>query len=348
MTGRVVTFGEIMLRLKSPGFERFLQSPRFEASFGGAEANVAVSLARCGLEVSYVTVLPDNPIGDACLAHLRGMGIDTAHVARGGHRMGIYFLEAGANQRPSVVVYDRARSSITEATPSAFDWTQILKGAAWFHVTGITPALTASMATVVIEAAKTAQAMGLTVSCDFNYRRNLWGYGKKAPEVMRDLISHVDIGIANEEDCQNALGISVDSSDVAVALERGEIDTASYRALCEKVLAAFPNLKYQAITLRESFSASSNGWSGCLHDRKDFYLGPRYNVTDIVDRLGAGDAFAAGLIYGFLNGMGPQETLVFASAASCLKHSVPGDFNLCSPEEIRRLARGEASGRVRR
>lgn len=348
MIGRVVTFGEIMLRLKSPGFERILQSPTFEASFGGAEANVAASLARWGIEVSFVTVLPENPLGDACLARLRSLGIDTAYIARGGRRMGIYFLEAGANQRPSLVVYDRAHSSIAEATPSTFDWTQVLKGASWFHVTGITPALSASMATVVIEAARVAHSMGLTVSCDYNFRRNLWAYGKHAPDVMRELVSYVDVGIANEEDCQNALGISIDSANDAAAIERGKINKANYRKLCEKVLATFSSLKYQAITLRESYSANSNGWSGCLHDRKDFYLGPRYTVTDIVDRLGAGDAFAAGLIYGLLSGFGPQDTLNYASAASCLKHSVPGDFNLCSLEEIRRLAQGEASGRVRR
>ncbi|MGA2821240.1 MAG: sugar kinase [Anaerolineales bacterium] len=347
MRGRVVAFGEIMLRLKPPGFERFLQSSAFEATFGGGEANVAVSLARFGLEVSYVTVLPTNPIADACIASLRGMGVDPSRIVRGGERMGIYYLEAGADQRPSVVVYDRAHSSLMDAAPNVLDWTGIFKGAVWFHLTGITPALSANTAQMATEAAKAARQMGLTISCDYNYRKNLWKYGKKAPEVMSELVRYVDVGIANEEDCQESLGIGLESAGTA-AVEKAEIDTTRYKGLCERVLEAFPNLKIQAITLRESFSASTNGWSACLHDRKGFYLSTHYTVTDIVDRVGTGDAFAAGLIYAIMNGMPEAEALNFAAAASCLKHSIPGDFNLCSVEEARRLMEGEASGKVQR
>jgi 2-dehydro-3-deoxygluconokinase len=348
MTGRIVTFGELMLRLKPPGFERLLQTPSFEATFGGGEANVAFSLARFGVPVSFVTVLPKNPIADAAVTFLRGAGIDTSHIVRGGERMGIYYLEAGANQRPSMVVYDRAHSSIMDASPKEIDWPAALAGAAWFHVTGITPALSASAADLTLRAVKAARQMGLTVSCDYNYRKNLWKYGKRAPEIMREIVSHVDIGLANEEDCQQALGVTLEASDTVAAVERGEIDREHYRALCEKVLAAFPNLKMQAITLRESHSASHNGWSACLHDRREFYVAPHYDVGAIVDRVGSGDAFTGGLIFGLVTGMAAEAALRFATAASCLKHSILGDFNLTSVEEVQRLARGDASGRVQR
>lgn len=348
MSARIVTFGEIMLRLKPPGFERILQSPAFEATFGGGEANVAFSLARFGLPVSYVTLLPNNPIADAGLSFLRSAGVDTSHIVRRGGRIGIYFLEAGANQRPSVVVYDRAHSAIMDAAPAEIDWPEVLSGAGWFHVTGITPALSAAAADMTLAAVTTARRLGLTVSCDYNYRKNLWQYGKSAPEVMRDIVSRVDVGLANEEDCQLALGITLEDGDSMAAVERGEIRSEYYRSLCEKVLAAFPNLKMQAITLRESFSASHNGWSACLHDRQSFYRGPRYEVGAIVDRVGTGDAFAAGMIYGLMTGMAAEEALRFATAASCLKHSIPGDFNLSTVDEVNRLAQGEASGRVQR
>jgi 2-dehydro-3-deoxygluconokinase len=348
MSARIVTFGEIMLRLKPPGFERILQSPAFEATFGGGEANVAFSLARFGLPVSYVTLLPNNPIADAGVAFLRSAGVDTSHIVRRGGRMGIYFLEAGANQRPSVVVYDRAHSAIMDASPAEIDWPDVLSGAGWFHVTGITPALSAAAADMTLAAVTAARRLGLTVSCDYNYRKNLWKYGKRAPEVMRDIVSQLDIGLANEEDCQQALGITLEGSDTVAAVERGEIRSEHYRLLCEKVLAAFPNLKMQAITLRESFSASHNGWSACLHDRQSFYRAPRYEVGAIVDRVGTGDAFAAGLIYGLTTGMQAEEALRFATAASCLKHSIPGDFNLSTVDEVKRLAQGDASGRVQR
>jgi len=348
MSGRIVTFGEVMLRLKAPGFERLLQSPSLEATFGGGEANVAVSLAQFGQEVVYVTALPRNPISEACVAFLKGKGVDTSQIVLTGERMGIYYFEAGANQKPSRVIYDRSHSAIMDVPPSAFDWVKILDGAAWFHITGITPALSASMAEISQVAMRTASEMGITVSCDYNYRKNLWKYGQEAPQVMPALVRYANVGIANEEDCQRALGIRVDTEGLEKDIESGRIDTENYRLLCEKVLSSFPNLKYQAITLRESYSANRNGWAACLHDGKEFHVSTRYEVTDIVDRVGTGDAFAAGLIYGLINGMAEREALEFAAAASCLKHSIPGDMNFCSVEEVRALMAGGGSGRIQR
>ena len=348
MSVRVVTFGEIMLRLKSPGFERLLQSPILEATFGGGEANVAVSLAQFGREVSFVSALPQNPVAEACLGFLRGKGVDVKGVLRQGERMGTYYLEAGANQRPSLVVYDRQHSAIMDAPPEAYDWKRIFKGAGWFHITGITPALSANTARVALQAVETAHAMGLKVSCDYNYRKNLWKYGKSAIEAMGDLVRFVDVGIANEEDCQCALGISLDEGGQEVELEPGRVDGPRYSELCEKVLSAFPNLEMQAITLRTSYSADHNGWAACLHDRKGFYTSRQYEIMDIVDRVGTGDAFAAGLVYGLSGGMPAAAALEFATAASCLKHSIPGDMNHCTVNEALALVKGSGSGRIQR
>ncbi len=348
MTKRLITFGEVMLRLKSPGFERLFQSPLLEATFGGGESNVAVSLANYGLDVAYVTVLPESPVADACIAYLRGKNVDTSLIARGDGRMGIYFLEAGANQRPSNVIYDRAHSAIASAEPGSLNWERIFDGASWFHITGITPALSQSAAELSLQAVQVARQKGLTVSCDYNYRKKLWKYGKAAPEVMTELVRYVDVGIANEEDCQRSLGVSVEGSDWEQTMEAGELDPSRYQALCEKVMETFPNLKYQAITLRESYSASHNGWSACLHNGDECYLSTRYDITHIVDRVGGGDSFAAGLIYGLITEMDDEAALGFAAAASCLKHSIPGDANLVSVDEVKRLAAGEGSGRVQR
>jgi 2-dehydro-3-deoxygluconokinase len=339
----VVTFGEIMLRLKPPGAERFFQSPHLEATFGGGEANVATALARFGLPTCYVSVIPPNAIGDACIGELRRHGIDTSRVVRKGNRLGIYFLEAGANQRPSVVIYDRAGAAIAEARKGDVDWDAALAGATWFHITGITPAISASAAELSLEAVQKAKEKGLTVSCDLNYRKNLWKYGKSAPEVMGELVKSVDVAIANEEDCQKALGVSV-----AVDVERGTLDPAAYRELAEKVLATHSSLKTVAITLRESRSADENGWSGVLHTGREFLVSRRYDIRDIVDRVGSGDTFAAGLIYGLTSLGGPQEALEFAVAASCLKHSIPGDLPLLSVAEVMALMGGSGSGRVQR
>jgi 2-dehydro-3-deoxygluconokinase len=340
---RVVTFGEVMLRLKSPGVERLFQSPSLEASFGGAEANVAVSLAQFGVPVSFVSAIPANPIGDACLGELRKFGVDTSRVRRQGSRLGIYFLEAGANQRPSKVVYDRSGSAMATAKPGDFDWDVVLDGASWFHLTGVTPAISQSAADLAIDGARRAREKGVTVSCDYNYRKNLWKYGKSAPDVMRELVRHVHVGIANEEDCQEALGIELD-----VDVASGSLATDRYRALAARMLEELPNLDKQVITLRESHSADRNGWSAVLHNGKDFLVSRRYDITDIVDRVGAGDSFGAGLIYGLHEYGDDARALEFAAAASCLKHSILGDFNRVSVSEVEALVAGEASGRVQR
>lgn len=343
---KVITLGEILLRLKSPQFERLFQSPLLEATFGGGEANVAVSLVRFGLDVAFVTVLPKNAIGDAALAELRRHGVDTSRIVRGGERLGIYFLETGSNQRPSVIVYDRSHSSMAEANVDSFDWDKAFEGANWFHITGITPALSQHAANLSLQAVQAAKERGLTISCDYNYRGKLWKYGKKAPEVMRELVRYVDVGIANEEDCQLSLGISVESEDGQQKV--GEIDLARYEALCKKVFEAFPNLQYQAITLRESHSANHNRWSACLFNGRKFYASTMYELTHIVDRVGAGDSFAAGLIYGLEMGMSDEDALNFAVAASALKHTIPGDLNLVTVSEVQNLMAGNTSGRVQR
>ena len=340
----LVTFGEIMLRLAPPGFERFLQSPQFAATFGGGEANVAVAVAGFGHPARYVTLLPaNNPMTEALAGEMRRFGVDDRFILRGKGRFGIYFVEPGANQRPSKVVYDREYSSMALAGPGAVNWDAALAGGGWFHTTGITPALSPSAANLAIEALSKAKVMGLRTSLDLNFRKNLWKYGKKAAEVMPDLVKFTDVLIANEEDCQAALGIQVD-----VDVHSGELSHDQYEKLAARVLEAYPNLEAIAITLRESKSASHNGWSACLHDGKQFLLSRRYDITHIVDRVGGGDCFAGGLIYGLLSKRPHQDALEFAVAASCLKHSIPGDFNRFSAAEVDALIQGGGSGRVQR
>jgi 2-dehydro-3-deoxygluconokinase len=344
MNKKIVTFGEVMLRLASPGAERFFQSPRFDATFGGGEANVAIALASFGLSAVYVTALPEkNPIADAAIAELRGQGVDTSHIVRGKGRMGIYFLEAGANQRPSRVVYDRENSTIALAKPGDIDWKKSFDDAGWFHVTGITPAISASAAELALEGMRKARELGLTVSCDLNFRKNLWKWGKSAVGVMTELAKISDVIIANEEDVQMALGMGT-----SAGVKSGELDPKQYEKLTNEVLAAYANLRAIAITLRESKSASHNGWSACMNDRKKFMMSRHYEITNIVDRIGAGDSFAAGLIYGTLQLPSSQDALEFAVAASCLKHSIPGDFTRSSVDEVNALLKGDASGRVQR
>jgi 2-dehydro-3-deoxygluconokinase len=344
MTKTTITFGEIMLRLAPPGFERFLQSPIFGATFGGGEANVAVALAGFGLPAAFVTVLPEkNGLGDAVIGELRSFGVDTSRIVRGKGRLGIYFVEAGANQRPSKVIYDREYSAIALAQPGDIRWDAAFEGAGWFHLTGITPAISATAADLASESVHQAHAKGITVSCDLNFRKNLWKWGKPAATVMSNLIKSVDIAIANEDDVQMALGIKSDSD-----VHSGQLDRAQYEKLTHKVLAEYPNLKVIAITLRESKSASHNGWSACMNDRQKFMLSRAYDITHIVDRVGTGDSFAAGLIYGLQKLENHQDALEFAVAASCLKHSVYGDFHRCSVEEVEALLKGDGSGRVQR
>lgn len=343
MGARVITFGEIMLRLKSPGHERLLQSPFLEATFGGGEANVALSLAQFGLDVAFVTALPENTLGNACMGELRRWGVDTSKILLSGQRLGIYFLETGADQRPSKVVYDREESAFSRLCPGDLDWASILAGADWLHITGITPALGQNLADVSIEAFQEARKRGIMVSCDYNYRSKLWKYGKQAPEVMRQLLQHVDVGIANEEDCQKSLGIEL-NMDMAT----GHLQENKHRFLAQRVLEQFPLLKMQAVTFRESYSADHNGWAAVLHDRNNFYSSQKYQIHDIVDRVGGGDSFAAGLIYSLLTRNDPQWALDFATAASCLKHSISGDYNRIGIHEVEALMEGNGSGRIQR
>jgi 2-dehydro-3-deoxygluconokinase len=333
-----------MLRLSPPGFERFLQSPEFIATWGGGEANVAVALAQLGEQSRYITVLPDsNPLCDACIGELRRFGVDTRHIFRGPGRLGIYFVEAGANQRPSKVVYDRAGSAIAIAKPGSLDWKGALAEISWFHITGITPALSESAAAQALESIQAAKQMGATASVDLNFRKNLWKWGHAAHEVMPELLKHADICIANEEDCQKCLNINFEAN-----VESGSLAQDKYKELADTVLERFPNLEKIAITLRESKSASSNGWSACLRNREEFLLSRHYEITHIVDRVGGGDTFAGGLIYGFLNLSSDREALEFGVAASALKHSLPGDFNRFTADEVNELLRGGGSGRIQR
>jgi len=340
---KYATFGEIMLRLKSPNQERFLQSPLLGATFGGGEANVAVGLASFNLDVSYISVIPNNPIGDACIRELRKYHVDTSLIIRKGNRLGIYFLETGANQRPSKVIYDRSHSAIAEAKPGDIDWDEILQEVNWFHLSGITPAISLSASELSLEAVKKAREKGVTVSFDLNFRKKLWQYGKSASEIMSELIKYVDIVIGNEEDCQKSLGIKVD-----IDVESSNLQVKKYQELTEKIISLYPNIKKIAITLRDSHSANYNGWSAVLHNRNEFLVSKKYEIHNIVDRVGAGDTFAAGLIYGFNNLNHDKETLEFAVAASCLMHSIHGDLPLLSVEEVKSLAGGSGVGRIKR
>ena len=342
---KVLTFGEIMLRLKSPGMERFFQSPVLEATFGGGEANVAVSLANYGMDAAYLTVLPDNAIADACVGELRRFGVDTSRILRGKGRMGIYFLETGAVQRPSKVIYDRAGSAICEAKVGDIDWKKAFEGATWFHITGITPAISEGAAELSLEAVKAAKELGLHVSCDLNYRKNLWKYGKTADQVMTQLVKYVDTVIANEDDFQKSLLLKAESVG---SVEEGELNIEQYKAIAKLAMDTYPNVKRVTITLRESKSANHNDWSACLYNGKDFFLSRKYRITDIVDRVGGGDSFGGGLIYGLNNYDDEQTALEFAVAASCLKHTIGGDFNRVSVSEVESLMKGSGSGRVQR
>jgi len=340
---RFVTFGEIMLRLKSPGCERLLQTPLLEATFGGGEANVAVGLARFGVNVSFISLIPQNPVGDACISELKKQGVDTSFIVRKGERLGIYFLEIGNNQRPSKVIYDRAGSAISRISPGDIEWDKVLTDAVWFHITGITPAISASAMEASMEGVKKAKQKGITVSCDLNYRKKLWKYGKSAVEVMGELVKNVDIAVGNEEDCQKSLGMEVD-----IDVESGRLPVEEYRKLTDRVLNRFPNLKKIALTMRESHSADYNEWQAVLNNRSDFLLSRKYQIYDIEDRVGSGDAFAAGIIYGLNRLKDDKKALEFGAASGCLKHTIPGDFPLLSVEEVNQLAEGLTSGRVQR
>ncbi len=341
----VVCFGEIMLRLSPPGRQRMTQARSLDMVFGGGEANVAVSLAHFGIPVRYVTRLPENGLGRACEMFLRQYGVDTSHIAKGGDRLGIYFLEHGAMQRGSQVIYDRSHSALATIEPGMIDWKEVFHGYDWFHWTGITPAIAQGPARVCLEAVRQAREMGLTISCDLNYRKKLWKWGRPAGEVMAELVACTDVAIGNEEDADKVFGIRAPGGD----WRKGEVDVESYQPVAETLKSRFSNLRLVAITLRGSISADHNTWSALLYDGQRVYSGPRYEMTHIVDRVGGGDAFAAGLIYGLTSfGDDLQKALDFAVAASCLKHSIEGDFNLVSVEEVEKLMIGDTSGRVSR
>ena len=341
---KIVTFGEIMLRLSTPQNLRFGQAGQFDVSFGGGEANVAVSLANYGLDSEFVTRFPDNDIARACEASLRAMGVDTRHCARGGERLGVYFLETGAVSRPSKVIYDRAHSAISEIGPGMIDWKEVFRRADWFHWTGITPAISQGAADACLEAVKAAKEAGLTVSCDLNYRKNLWKYGKTAAEVMPALVENCDLILGNEEDADKVFGIKAKGVDVT----SGQVDQQKYLEVCSMLCKRFPAAKKVAITLRGSINASHNTWGGVLYNGKELLSSRRYDITHIVDRVGAGDSFMGGLIYGLLTYKDDAKALEFAAAASCLKHTIWGDYNRVSVKEVEALMAGDGSGRVNR
>jgi 2-dehydro-3-deoxygluconokinase len=347
MSKKIVTFGEIMLRLATPGYERFCQATHLNSTFGGGEANVAVSLANYGMDAQFVTRLPKNDIAEWCLSELHKHGVKTDNVVRGGDRVGIYFLETGAVARASKVVYDRAHSSIAEVTPGMINWEEVLKGADWFHWTGITPALSQGAADACLEAIKVANKLGVPVSCDLNYRKNLWKYGKTASEVMPALVEGCDVILGNEEDAEKVFGIKPEGFDVEHT--GGEVNAAEFESVCTQMMAKFPRAKKVIITLRGSINANHNTWRGCLYSEGSLKVSKNYDITHIVDRVGGGDSFMGGLIYGLLTYTNDdQKALEFAVAASCLKHTIYGDFNLVTVPEVENLMKGDGSGRVSR
>ena len=338
---KVVTFGEIMMRLNPEGYQRFVQADRFEASYAGGEANVAVGLAQFGMDAAFVSKVPAHEIGQCAVNELRRFGVDTSLILRGGDRLGLYYVEKGASQRASKVIYDRAGSAIAKAAVSEFDWDAIFENVAWFHWTGITPALGGELPEICLEACKAAKAHGVTISCDLNFRKKLWT-SAQANAVMSKLMPYVDVCIANEEDAKDVFGIAASGTDIAA----GKLSREGYRSVAEQLCARF-GFKAVAITLRGSISASDNDWAAMLYTGGETYFSPTYHIR-IVDRVGGGDSFGAGLIYAMLNGKAPQDTVNFAVAASCLKHSIEHDFDLVSVSEVEALAAGNTSGRVQR
>ena len=338
---KVITFGEIMMRLNPEGYQRFVQANRFEASYAGGEANVAVGLAQFGMDAAFVSKVPAHEIGQCAVNELRRFGVDTSLILRGGDRLGLYYVEKGASQRASKVIYDRAGSAIAKAAVSEFDWDAIFENVAWFHWTGITPALGGELPEICLEACKAAKAHGVTISCDLNFRKKLWT-SAQANAVMSKLMPYVDVCIANEEDAKDVFGIAASGTDIAA----GKLSREGYRSVAEQLCARF-GFKAVAITLRGSISASDNDWAAMLYTGGETYFSPTYHIR-IVDRVGGGDSFGAGLIYAMLNGKSPQDTVNFAVASSCLKHSIEHDFDLVSVSEVEALAAGNASGRVQR
>lgn len=343
---KVVTFGEIMVRLSAPDYIRLIQTNQLDVSFAGAEANVAVSLANYGIDTDFVTCLPQNPIADHCIMDLRGHKVGVNHIQRNGKRIGILYIETGSNARPSRVYYDREQSSIAEITPDSIDWEYILKDADWFHWTGITPAISPNAAYECKKAIETANKKGITVSCDINYRGNLWKYGKTATEVMTGMVAGSDIILANEEDCEKVFEIKPIGFDVEKT--SGNINPGIFESVCVQMMQKFPRCKKIAMTLRGAVNANHNTWSGVLYNGKRLLMSKQYDITDIVDRVGGGDSFMGGLIFGLLHYKDDNKALEFATASSCLKHTLKGDYNWVSVEEVEKLMQGDISGRVKR
>jgi 2-dehydro-3-deoxygluconokinase len=345
MGKRVVTFGEIMLRLSTSNFLRFAQARSFDAIYAGAEANVAIALSHFKVPTDFITRLPNNEIGDACVNYLRQFGVGTDKIVRGGDRLGIYFVEMGAAQRGNKVIYDRANSSLATIKPEMIDWDKAFEDASWLHWSGITPAVSKDAAEACIKAVKTAKEKGLTVSCDLNYRGKLWKWGRTAGEVMSEMMKYIDLMVGNEEDAEKVFGVKAPGVDVT----KGKVEAQSYMTVANEIMKRFPNLKFVAFTLRGSISATHNTWSGALYDGKKMYVGPLYDIAFIVDRIGAGDTFSAGLIYGMTSfRQDLQKTVDFATAASCLKHSLYGDSAIMTKEEVEELMKGITSGRISR
>lgn len=343
---KVVTFGEIMVRLGAPDYLKLIQANRFDVSYAGAEANVAVSLANYGITTDYITCLPDNPIAERCIMDLRGHKVGVDHIQRTGKRMGILYLETGSNARPSKVYYDREDSSFATIEPDSIDWKEILKDATWFHWTGITPALSANAAAECLKAIQAANELGVTVSCDINYRGNLWNYGKTAAEVMPEMVAGADIILGNEEDCEKVFGIK--PKDFDAAKTNGAVDQSSFLSVCQQMMERFPRCKKMVVTLRGAVNANHNTWGGVLYNGNELLTSKRYDITDIVDRVGGGDSFMGGLIFGLLHYQDDRKALEFATAASCLKHTLKGDYNWVTVQEVENLMNGDGSGRVKR
>ena len=335
-----------MVRLGAPDYLKLIQTNRFDVSYAGAEANVAVSLANYGIETDYITCLPDNPIAERCIMDLRAHKVGVDHIQRTGKRMGILYLETGSNARPSKVYYDREDSAIATVEPGSIDWEDILNGADWFHWTGITPALSANAAAECLKAIKTANELGVTVSCDINYRGNLWKYGKTAAEVMTEMVAGSDIILGNEEDCEKVFGIKI--KDFNAEKTNGNVDQNSFVSVCKQMMKRFPRCHKMAVTLRGAINANHNTWGGILYDGQNLYQSSRYDITDIVDRVGGGDSFMGGLIFGLLHYQDDCKALEFATAASCLKHTLKGDYNWVTVRDVENLMNGDASGRVKR
>lgn len=343
---KVVTFGEIMVRLGAPDYLKLIQSNSLDVSYAGAEANVAVSLAHYGISTDYITCLPDNPIAERCVMELRGHRVGVDHIQRSGKRMGILYLETGSNMRPSEVFYDREYSSIAMIEPGSINWYDILKDATWFHWTGITPALSQNAADECLKAIQVANELGVTVSCDINYRGNLWNYGKDASEVMPALVEGCDLIMGNEEDCEKVFGIKPKNFDAANT--NGNINQSTFESVCQQMMTRFSRCKKMAVTLRGAINANHNTWCGILYDGKQLYQSAKYDITDIVDRVGGGDSFMGGLIYGLLHYGDNQKALDFATAASAYKHTLKGDFNWATVDDVEALMNGNVSGRVKR